>query len=778
MLPICENKDEILNLLKDRQVITLVGETGSGKSTQLPQILAEAGYCNGGKLVVCTQPRKVAAQTLCYRVQQEVREKQTEIEIFSDDNDQTDKKTRRLGIGSWVRGDKCSLRNIDILYMTEGTLVAKFMHDNDGSSSSHHGPEDEKDKFPWLKRVSAIIIDEAHERKVDTDLILGSVKRYLKIRPDLRVIICSATLNASSFVDYFDQDVPLVKVEARAHPIRIEYHFRDAKEEQRIHASSSEHQGSDDLMVDLCVEKALRVIREPRHEEEKGEGHILAFLTGQNECDSARNMLMHHMNEDELEKFEPCVLYGALPLEDQIKVTGTNEKEKDKEKEKGKRRKIIFATNVAETSITIDDVRVIIDSGLEKMIRYDTERSMDSLVTVLCSRSSCDQRAGRAGRTAPGVCHRLYSPESYSSPAVRDVNRTPEILLQHLGTMVLKLKAMGITNVHEFPFLDAPDEKMVEHAETFLMKLGAIERMESVLRSLKVELARKNPDPDPESSAAAEEEEQEVWTVEGEESKGELHRSQITDLGRKIAFLGVEPTVGKMLVLSLQRSCARDVLDLAAMLSIRSPFYVDKENPFESRQNMYHFSVPGTGDHSMLINVYRQFFDNAIRKRDRKWCKTHGLMYRLLYQACQLWNEYRAKLERFCERSGTALFLRPCAPLEESWPTLYAVLRDSTRGIVEPVDRAEHGLHYTVNEVHCTIHPSSLCSRNQRVDVGQVIYHKMQRTKQPWLLVVSPVPFHLRASKSEEAKKRRRRTSKKDASSAALKKQKYNARFF
>ncbi|GAV27425.1 hypothetical protein PMKS-000893 [Pichia membranifaciens] len=405
-LPVFQFRDELLRSVGKYQVLIVVGETGSGKTTQLPQYLYEAGYGKHGKMIGCTQPRRVAAVSVAARVADEV--------------------GTRVGdkVGYSIRFDEKSSENTVIKYMTDGMLVREFLTDHD------------------LAKYSVMIIDEAHERTLQTDILLGLFKNLLKKRPDFKLIISSATINAKKFSDYFDS-APIFNVPGRRYPVEIFY-------TQQPEAN----------YLSAAIITVFQI-----HMSQKSSGDILVFLTGQDEIETMAENLAETCKklEGQIKEMVICPIYANLPPEQQKRIFEPTPKNA---------RKVVISTNIAETSLTIDGIVYVIDCGFVKENVYNATTGMESLEVLPCSKASADQRAGRAGRVGPGKCFRLYTKWVYLNDLPR--NPTPEILRTDLTGVVLLMMTLGITDLVHFDFMDKPSTKTLVKALELLYALGAL----------------------------------------------------------------------------------------------------------------------------------------------------------------------------------------------------------------------------------------------------------------------------------------------------------------
>ena len=378
-LPVFSYREELLQAVEDYQTIIVVGETGSGKTTQIPQYLVEAGYTNEGKIIGCTQPRRVAAMSVAARVSEEMNTK--------------------IGheVGYSIRFEDCSSEKTIIKYMTDGMLLREFLND------------------PDLSSYQVLIIDEAHERTLHTDILFGLIKDIAKYRKDLKILVSSATLDADKFSAYFD-DAPIFRIPGRRYPVTTYY----TKSPEADYLAAA-------------VTTAMQIhLTQP-------DGDILVFLTGQEEIESLQERLnfIGKKLKGKMKELIVVPIYASLPPELQaeiFKLTPIGA------------RKVVLATNIAETSITIDGISYVIDPGFCKMNTYNPRNGLESLVITPCSRASANQRSGRAGRVGPGKCFRLYTAWAFKNEM--DENTIPEIQRTNLGNVVLLLKVPPLFNIN------------------------------------------------------------------------------------------------------------------------------------------------------------------------------------------------------------------------------------------------------------------------------------------------------------------------------------------
>lgn len=529
-LPVYKLRDQFLAEIEKHQVMIVVGETGSGKTTQLPQYLHEAGYSKNGKLMIgCTQPRRVAATSVATRVAQEMG------------------VTLGEEVGYSIRFEDVTSQATVLKYLTDGMLLREFLTD------------------PELLRYGAIMIDEAHERTVSTEVILSLLKDIIKARPDLKLIVASATINAQKFSDFFN-GAPIFNIPGRRFPVDI--HYTKSPEANYTQA-------------------AITTIFQIHTTQQTGD--ILVFLTGQEEIESMEEALVEACQKlgDLINKLIVAPIYANLPPNLQQKIFEPTPKNA---------RKVVLATNIAETSITIEGISFVIDPGYVKENVYNPVSGMESLVVVPCSRASADQRAGRAGRVGPGKCFRLYTKWSFYNEL--QANPTPEILRVNLVSVVLLLLSLGITDLIGFDFMDPPSSDTLIKSLELLYALGALN------------------------------------------SKGELTR-----LGRKMAEFPIDPMFSKCLIKSGELGVADQVLSIVALLSETSSLFYrpkDKKEQADKRKELFHHPL---GDHLTLLNLWEQWVDTGY---SNLWCQDNFVQYKTLKKA----RDIREQLLRLYNKTG------------------------------------------------------------------------------------------------------------------------------
>lgn len=519
-LPIAAKRDEIKAALEKHQVVVVAGETGSGKTTQLPKICLELGRGRHG-MIGHTQPRRLAARSVATRVAEELGSPLGEL------------------VGYQVRFEDQSHDGTLIKLMTDGILLAETQHDR------------------FLERYDTLIVDEAHERSLNIDFLLGYLKTLLPRRPDLKLIITSATIDLERFSKHFD-DAPIVEVSGRTYPVEVWY---------RPLAAELDENGEplmDDLSVDQGILAALEEIAAHERAEGKRPGDVLVFLPGEREIRDCAEVL----RKANLRHTEVLPLYARLTPAEQQKIF-----------QPMPGRKIVLATNVAETSLTVPGIRYVIDSGTARISRYSYRAKVQRLPIEAISQASANQRKGRCGRVEPGICIRLYSEEDFlGRPQFTD----PEILRTNLAAVILQMLHLRLGSIQEFPFIEPPDGKAISDGFNLLQELSAVNR-----------------------------------------------EGQLTPLGRQLARLPIDPRLGRMILEGAKLGSLEEVLIVASALSVQDP----RERPLERQQaaDQAHaqWKDPDS-DFAALINLWHGFEaqrqalgSNALRS----WCRKNFLNY-------------------------------------------------------------------------------------------------------------------------------------------------------
>lgn len=588
-LPITARKDEIVAAIRDHQVVVIAGETGSGKTTQIPKMCLEAGLGIEAK-IGCTQPRRVAALSISQRIAEELN------------------VAWGREVGCKIRFDDRSSSETYIKLMTDGILLAETQGD------------------PLLSEYNALIIDEAHERSLNIDFLLGYLKGLLAKRTDLKLIITSATIDTQAFARHFG-DAPIIEVSGRTYPVEVLYEPFDANSEE----------SGDVTFIDAAVSTVEKLIYESDN------GDILIFLPGERDIRETRDMLEGRFSRDA----EIIPLFGRLSAGEQQRVFSPSF-----------RRKIIIATNIAETSLTIPGIRYVVDAGLARISRYNPRTRTKRLPVEPVSKSSANQRKGRAGRVQDGICIRLYSEEDFEG---RSPHTQPEIQRANLAEVILRMKAFHLGAIETFPFLNPPMPAAIDNGYKLLQELGALDE------------AR-----------------------------------ELTRLGEQLARLPIDPTLGRMLLQSQAEHATRELLIIAAGLSIQDP----RERPMEQKDAAAaahkRFSDPRS-DYLTLLNIWNAFHEQWEKLRTqgqrRKFCKAHFLSYNRMVE----WQDLHGQLE---DALGDLVTVR----LNESNAAYDAIHRSILTGLLGHVARREERNTYkgTGNRPLAIFPGSGLFDRNEK----------------------------------------------------------------
>ncbi|XP_054286670.1 pre-mRNA-splicing factor ATP-dependent RNA helicase PRP16 [Macrosteles quadrilineatus] len=500
-LPVFAVRQELLNVIRENSVVIIVGETGSGKTTQLTQYLHEDGYSKYG-LIGCTQPRRVAAMSVAKRVSDEMGSKLGET------------------VGYAIRFEDCTSEDTVIKYMTDGILLRESLREAD------------------LDNYSAIIMDEAHERSLSTDVLFGLLRDVVARRQDLKLIVTSATMDAGKFSTFFG-NVPTYTIPGRTFPVETFFSKNPVED-----------------YVDAAVKQALQIHLQGQ------EGDILIFMPGQEDIEVTCEVLAERLGEiDNAPQLSVLPIYSQLPSDLQAKIF---------QRSPEGLRKCVVATNIAETSLTVDGIMFVVDSGYCKLKVYNPRIGMDALQIYPISQANANQRSGRAGRTGPGQCFRLYTERQYKDELL--VTTVPEIQRTNLANTVLLLKSLGVQDLLQFHFMDPPPQDNILNSLYQLWILGALD-----------------------------------------------HTGSLTPLGRQMAEFPLDPPQCQMLIVSAAMGCTADILIIVSMLSVPSIFYRPKGREEEADSVREKFQVPES-DHLTLLNVYNQWKQNNY---SATWCNEH-----------------------------------------------------------------------------------------------------------------------------------------------------------
>ncbi|RYP14862.1 hypothetical protein DL765_006080 [Monosporascus sp. GIB2] len=513
-LPAFAVREDLLRVIRDNQVVIVVGETGSGKTTQLTQFLHEDGYTKLG-MIGCTQPRRVAAMSVAKRVAEEM-----EVKLGST-------------VGYAIRFEDCTSKDTVIKYMTDGVLLRESLNE------------------PDLDRYSCVIMDEAHERALNTDVLMGLFNKILQRRRDLKLIVTSATMNSKRFSEFFG-GAPEFFIPGRTFPVDIMFHRSPVED-----------------YVDQAVQQVLAI------HVSMGPGDILVFMTGQEDIECTCELVRERLNAlNDPPELSILPIYSQMPADLQAKIF---------DRAAPGVRKCIVATNIAETSLTVDNIMYVVDAGYSKLKVYNPRMGMDTLQITPISQANAGQRAGRAGRTGPGKAFRLYTEKAYKEELY--ISTIPEIQRTNLSNTVLLLKSLGVRDLLDFDFMDPPPQDTITTSLFDLWALGALDNL------------------------------------------GEL-----TDLGAKMNAFPMEPSLAKLLIMSEEYGCSEEMVTIVSMLSVPNVFYRPKERQEESDAAREKFFVPES-DHLTYLHVYSQWKSNGYSDG---WCTRHFLHPKSLRRAKEI----------------------------------------------------------------------------------------------------------------------------------------------
>ncbi len=553
-LPISARAAEIVDTLQKHSVLILAGETGSGKTTQIPKLCLAAGGGTRGQ-IACTQPRRVAALSVSRRVAQELN-----VEWGG-------------AVGCKVRFTDQTSPDTVIKFLTDGMLLAEVQSD------------------PLLRAYDTIIIDEAHERSLNIDFLLGHLRLLRHRRPELRIVITSATIDTAVFSQAFD-DAPVIEVSGRTYPVEVVYSPLDALGSDEAEGDEPESRAEALHYVDGALEAVERVLAQ------SDSGDVLVFLPAERDIRELADLLAGRARGCEV-----VPLFGRLSNADQQRVFAASP-----------RRKIVVATNIAETSLTIPGIRFVVDSGLARISRYAPQARTRRLPIEPVAQSSADQRKGRAGRVAAGVCIRLYSEKDYLE---RPRFTQPEIQRANLADVILRLKAYGLGDIERFPFINMPATKSIRAGYALLEELGALTPATRAV--------------EPSGPAAAE----------------PAYVRELTPIGRELARLPVDPTVGRMILQARVEKAVREVVIIAAGLSIQDPRERPQDKQAAADAAHRRFAHPDS-DFLTLLNIWEALhdeFDRLSQSRLRRWCHEHFLSYTRLREWRDIYHQLMDTLE-------------------------------------------------------------------------------------------------------------------------------------
>ncbi|QAY73368.1 ATP-dependent RNA helicase HrpA [Agromyces protaetiae] len=571
-LPVSAQRDEIARALRDHQVVIVAGATGSGKTTQLPKICLELGRTS----IAHTQPRRIAARTIAERISEELHVELGDL------------------VGYQVRFTDQVSDKTQIKVMTDGILLNEIHRDRE------------------LRKYDTIIIDEAHERSLNIDFLLGYLKRLLPRRPDLKVVVTSATIDPESFAKHFadasGEPAPVIEVSGRTYPVEVRYRPLVAENGAGSGGAGEDSDDDDAAADDKDVQRGILAALDELERESSGD--VLVFLSGEGEIRDAEQAVRAHTTKRGAAGItEVLPLYGRLSAADQHKVF-------EPSKVAGLKRRIVLATNVAETSLTVPGIRYVVDAGTARISRYSVRSKVQRLPIEAISQASANQRSGRSGRTSDGIAIRLYSEEDFERrPEFTD----PEILRTNLAAVILQMASLGLGQIEEFPFLTPPDSRGIRDGLDLLRELGALEASD-------------------------------------DDGRG----PRLTQVGRQLSRLPIEPRFARMVLESKAQGVSRDVLAIVAGLTVQDP----RERPLERREQAdashARFTDP-TSDFLTLLNLWnhleaqqRELSGSAFRRL----CKSEYLNYLRVRE----WQDLYRQLVRLAKPLGLHVAKEPGAP--------------------------------------------------------------------------------------------------------------------
>ena len=647
-LPVYEFREDLIQKVMSNQVVIVEGETGSGKTTQIPQFLLSSLAQPGKKAIACTQPRRVAAMSIAKRVSEEM-----DVELGQE-------------VGYTIRFEDVTNSQTILKFMTDGMLLREAMLD------------------PLLSHYSCIVLDEAHERTLSTDVLMGLLKEILpKRKNDLKLIVMSATLDALKFQQYFD-NAPLLKVPGRTHPVEI---FFTAEPEKDFEEAS------------------VRTVLQIHQFEAKGD--VLLFLTGEEEIEDVCKRIRLEAEQLDKSKVGPIAvypLYSTLPPRQQQDIFKDAPPPYTPGGVPG--RKVVVSTNIAETSLTIDGIVYVVDPGFSKQKIFNPRIRVESLLVSPISQASASQRSGRAGRTQPGKCFRLYTEKSFSSDL--QVQSYPEVLRSRMETVALTLLKLGIEDLVHFDFMDPPAPETMMRALEELNYLGALD-----------------------------------------------DEGAITPLGHRMSEVPLEPALAKILLSSPDYHCSHEILSIVSMLAGPSIFLRPREAAKAADEAKAQFAHVD-GDHLTLLNAYHAYKESGD---SRDWCYDNFINFRTLQSA----DSVRKQLERQMQRMGLAIVQGDFSS-SDYYTNIRKCLASGLFMQVAHLQRQGHYLTAKDNQV-VAIHPSSVLDTKPAWIVFQdfvMTSRNFVRTvtaqRVEWLVELAPHYFDLETWPEGETKLELERT--------------------
>ncbi len=646
-LPVSGRRDDIIAALKRNQVLILCGETGSGKTTQIPKMCLEAGLGEKG-WIGCTQPRRIAARSVAQRVAEELK--------------------GELGglVGYKVRFTDKVRRDTRIKFMTDGILLAESQGD------------------AMLSQYSCIVVDEAHERSLNIDFLLGYLRTLIELRPDMKIVITSATIDAEKFSAHFG-GAPVIEVSGRTYPVEIRY--RPVGDDELAVAQTStltptlspQGRGSKAKKDEPDLTQAILDATDELSRE--GWGDTLIFLPGEREIrDVAEALRKHHPPQTEV-----LPLFARLSVEDQDKIF-----------KPGNARRIVLSTNVAETSLTVPGIRYVIDTGQARVKRYSARNKVEQLLVEKISQASANQRAGRCGRVMDGICIRLYDEDDFSNrPRFTD----PELLRSSLAGVILRMKSLGLGSVESFPFIDAPNTRFIADGYSLLQELNALD-----------------------------------------------DRNELTELGKRIARLPLDPRMARMILAAERSGCLAEVLVIASFLSVQDP----RERPQEragSADEKHKLFADERSDFLGVVKLWNWFDEQIKHKKSNRQMREHLADHFLSSRRMREWRDVHGQLASQCGELGLRLNEKPAGYDALHQALLTGLLgnigfrSDDAKASVKTGGRPGDGAYLGARGLRFGLHPASVLAKKgvkwvvaaELTDTGRLLGRMAAEVRPEWI---------------------------------------------
>jgi ATP-dependent helicase HrpA len=632
-LPVSERRADIIAALKSNSVLILCGETGSGKTTQIPKMCLEAGIGEKG-LIGCTQPRRIAARSVAIRVAEELKSEFGGL------------------VGYKVRFTDKVRRDTRIKFMTDGILLAESQGD------------------AMLSQYSCIVVDEAHERSLNIDFLLGYLRTLVELRPDLKVVITSATIDAEKFSAHFGK-APVIEVSGRTYPVEVRYRPVEREEKAKLEAAKGKAEEAD--LTQAILDATDELARE-------GWGDTLIFLPGEREIrETAEALRKHHPPHTEI-----LPLFARLSVEEQDRIF-----------KPGNARRIVLATNVAETSLTVPGIRYVIDTGQARVKRYSARNKVEQLLIEKISQASANQRAGRCGRVMDGICIRLYDEEDFNNrPRFTD----PELLRSSLAGVILRMKSLGLGNVEGFPFIDPPQARFIADGYRLLHELNALDE-----------------------------------------------KNELTKTGERISRLPLDPRMARMLLAGERTGCLAEMLAITSFLSVQDP----RERPLDragSADEKHKIFADERSDFVSVVKLWH-WYDEAIRhKKSNRLLQNQLSDHFLSPRRMREWRDVHGQLATQVAEMGLRLNEKPAG-----YDALHQALLTGLLGNIGfksddvKARKPGEGNYQGARGLRFSLHPASVLAKKgpkwvvvaELTDVGRLMGRMAAEVRPEWIEAAS-----------------------------------------